>query len=117
MPATTRAEVIDLANSIDVSIIDGYPIELHKVFRVWFIWGFYAHVAALALGAISAIIAIFHRTGMIMGTITGILYFLNACAWVAVGFIWRFSKAGAIAAGDLLERDADITDDAWDAQL
>lgn len=116
--ARSRTEVIDLANSLDVDIIDGYPIEMHRIFKVWFVWGFYGHAAALVLGAISAIVGIFAANiGMIIATITGALYFLNACAWVAVGFVWRFSKAGVIAAGDLLEREAGTTDEIWDAQL
>lgn len=35
-----------------VDIVDGYPMEMHQVYIIWFLWGFWAQVAFLAASAV-----------------------------------------------------------------
>ena len=40
----------------------------------------------------------------------------NLIAWFFMGFFWRFSRAGRIAAGEKIER-GDMDDDEWNQTL
>jgi len=108
---TTRNDVISRANAMGIDIVDGYPVEMHKVYVVWFLWGFWAHIAMIVLLAIFIPICIKKESARVgLGSISCCLFSANMFIWLAFGSIWRFSKAGAIASGDKLERLYGMTD-------
>jgi len=100
------------AMGIDVS--DGYPVEMHKVFRFWFTWGFWAKiyliVIAIVFGNFSKYLG---SAGDILGTISCGLYCVNGLIWMCVGAFWRYSNAGSVASGDTLERPENTSDEDW----
>lgn len=101
-----------------VDIVDGYPMEMHQVYIIWFLWGFWAQVAFLAVSAVIVPLFWFKKSvGMVLGSISCGLYCTNTFVWLAFGGIWRFSKAGVVAAGDKLERLYGTTDSEWAKSL
>ena len=117
-PALSKAAVIDLANKYGIEVTDGYPVELHKVYLAWFLWGFWAKLAFAGLIAVTFGVCFCSvQGGLILASISVGLYVINAIVWLACGGIWRFSKAGVIAAGDKLERVVGTTDEIWNAQV
>jgi len=91
---------------------------MHRIYIAWFTWGFYSKIAMTALMVIAMGLGCWkEKAGMITGSVVTGLYVTNGIVWAACGAIWRFSKAGQIAAGDKLERDFDVTDEVWEAQL
>ena len=117
-PTTTRDAAVNEADTKSVDITEGYPVDMHRIYIAWFTWGFYAKVAMTALMIISMLVGCWkEKAGMIVGSISMGLYVTNGIVWAACGALWRFSGAGLIAAGDKLERDFDVTDDVWEAQL
>jgi len=103
---------------MNIDITEGYPLEMHKVLKAWFTWGFYAKAAMLAASAIFIPMFWCHeKASVIMGSIALGLYAVNGLVWVAFGGIWRFSKAGSIAAGDKLERLFGTTDEEWELSI
>lgn len=101
-----------------VDIVDGYPMEMHKVYIVWFLWGFWAQVAFLTATVLNASLFWFKQpVGVMTGSLSCGLYCTNTFVWLAFGGIWRFSKAGVVAAGDKLERLYGTTDAQWAKSL
>lgn len=116
--STTRNDVVSRANAMGIDILEGYPIEMHKVYVVWFLWGFWAHVATIVL-ALIVIPVILKKENLrfALGSCSCCLYSVNMFVWLAFGGIWRFSKAGVIASGDKLERLYGMTDAQWTKSL
>ena len=114
----SRDAVIAAANASGVDITEGYPVEFHKLFSTWFLWGFWASLTyAILFMAFGGITAASPKVGSILvSTITG-LFCTNSLVWLICGFVWRFSKAGSIAAGDKLEKGPGVADDVWKQQL
>lgn len=97
---------------------EGYPVEMHKIYIAWFLWGFYAKCAMIALMGITSILHFWADKGsIVVGSISCGLYISNAIVWLSCGGIWRYSKAGVIAAGDKLERQANVTNEDWEASM
>mgnify|MGYP007023081433 CR=1 FL=1 len=115
----TKSDVIARSNAMGIDIVDGYPMEMHKVYVVWFLWGFWANVAILALNVLLMPLGFMkkERTGMILGSVFCGFYCINTFVWLAFGGIWRFSKAGVVASGDKLERLYGTTDAQWAQSL
>lgn len=114
----TRDAVIAGAGASGVDITEGYPVEMHKLFSAWFAWGFWAcltyAILFIGFGAITAAVPKVGAT--LVSVITG-LFCTNSIVWLVCGFVWRFSKAGSIAAGDKLEKDPNVADKVWKQQL
>merc|ERR1712051_1126152 len=93
-------------------------IEMHNIFSIWFVWGFWTSLAYLTIFAIGLLAAKKSvRSGrIIISTISG-FFCTNAIVWIAMGFVWRFSKAGSVASGDRLERTYGISDKVWAQQM
>ena len=53
----TEAAVVQSAKTLSVEITEGYPIEMHKIFSVWFIWGFWTTLTYLTIFAIGLLVA------------------------------------------------------------
>lgn len=119
--ATTRDAAIGVATAAGVEVKAGYPIDMAHLFRGWFRWGFWTSMYTLAvLGAViplhiymPAKRSLVHLIGAILMGIS----LLNSVIWYLTGFFWRFSKAGRVATGSLLERPAGIDGAAWKEQL
>jgi len=112
--ARTKAEIIDAANKEDIEVTEGYPVEMHKMYIAWFLWGFFTKCVFIVLiGIASGLYFCAENASMIMGSISCGLYIANSIVWLLCGGIWRFSKAGVIAAGDKLERKGGVSDDDW----
>ena len=43
-PMPSKEGAIMKAEALGITVADGYPVEIHKLFKVWFIWGFWAHI-------------------------------------------------------------------------
>ena len=114
----TEAAVVQSARTLSVDITEGYPIEMHKIFSVWFIWGFWTSVAYLTIFAIGLLVAKKNvkTAKVIISTITG-FFCTNAIVWIVMGILWRFSKAGSVASGDRLERTYGTSDKVWAQQM
>ena len=107
----TKSDVIARSNAMGIDIVDGYPMEMHKVYVVWFLWGFWAQVALFAMAAVSTLLYLWKaQFGAVLGVISCGAYCTNSFVWLAFGGIWRFSKAGVVASGDKLERLYGMTD-------
>jgi hypothetical protein len=116
MTARTKAEIIDTANTNDVDVTEGYPVEMHKIYVAWFLWGFYSKIAMVVLmGITSAVYCFAEKASIIVGSISCGLYISNAIVWLSCGGVWRFSKAGVIAAGDKLDRQAGVSNEDWES--
>ena len=108
----TSADVVLRASVMGVDVTEGYPIEMHNIFRLWFVWGFWAHaVFTAASGVILAVMACSMKAYQILGSISLALFFTNQLVWLSFGGIWRFSRAGRVAAGEKLERIEGLNDD------
>ena len=91
---------------------------MHKIFVFWFKWGYWASIITLVPVVLVAVTAYFNRKwANIGGAISGCLYILNLLTWLVLGAIWRYSYGGAVASGDKLQREDDVDDDTWKAQL
>ena len=114
----TKSDVIARANSMGIDIVDGYPLEMHKVYVVWFLWGFWAQIICIVLTAIVVPLSFYKQNlASVLGSIFFGLYCTNSFVWLAFGSIWRFSKAGVVASGDKLERLYGTTDALWAKSL
>lgn len=112
--ATSKADVIARANTMGIDITEGYPIEMHTIYIVWFTWGFYAHLAFSVLFLATLVVGYFKNSyGWILGSCNCVLSLVNLLIWLSFGAIWRFSSAGVVAAGDKLERLFGTTDEIW----
>ena len=118
VPSLTKEEAINAVKGLDVEPIEGYPVEMHKIYLVWFLWGFWAKLVFAAL--IAATVGVCYASyngGLIVASISVGLYAVNSIVWLIVGGIWRFSKGGMTAAGDRLVRPEGASDDEWNKQL
>ena len=57
----TQQDVIFKAAELGVTVPQGYPIEMSRVFRAWFIWGFWAKVAMIVLSVLITPLYIWQR--------------------------------------------------------
>lgn len=114
----SKADVIARSTAMGIDVTDGYPMEMHQVYVLWFLWGFWAKVVFVGLFAIIVPAGYFApKMGQVLGGLTCASYLINGGIWLAFGAIWRFSKAGIVASADKLERPQNISDDAWRGSL
>lgn len=112
--ATTKSDVIARAITMGIDITEGYPIEMHTIYIVWFTWGFYAHLVFAVLFLATMVVGYYKNYyGWILGSCNCVLSLTNLLIWLSFGAIWRFSAAGVVAAGDKLERLFGTTDEIW----
>ena len=101
-----------------IDIVDGYPVEMHRVYVVWFLTGFWAQIALIVITAIVIPLYRFKEFyGKVFGCCSYSFYWIATFVWLAFGGIWRFSKAGSVASGDKLERLYGTTDEQWAKSL
>ena len=113
----TKQGITAKANAMGIDIMEGYPIEMHRVYHAWFAWGFWANLlVTLAIGTFWVLENYYNKQAMaIIGYgVSGSLFCCNSIIWLLFGSIWRFSKAGTIASGDRIERLYGQTDDQFD---
>ena len=113
----SRDAVIAAAGASGVDITEGYPVEMHKLFSAWFAWGFWASLTyAILFMASGGITAASPKVGAVLVSANTGLFCTNSIVWLICGFIWRFSKAGSIAAGDKLEPAPGTAPEIWKQQ-
>ena len=103
--ATTRAEAETKAEAAGISVDDGYPIDMHKIFTIWCRWGLWQNSAFIicTIGWLS--VGAYIPFGVKrVGTIAGIAWSIGTVIWLVTGAIWRYSYGGRVAAGDKIER-------------
>ena len=101
-----------------IDIVDGYPVEMHKVYVAWFLWGFWLQIALIAISIICFVLyRVKESASKVFGIVSFSLYWITTFVWLACGGIWRFSKAGIVASGDKLERMYGSTDAQWNQSL
>ena len=99
--ALTKEEAISKAQAAGITVQDGYPIDMHKIFQVWCRWGLFQNSAFLVFAAGWISIGAFIPWGVKrMSGVTSIAFGLGTTVWLAIGGIWRFSYGGRVAAGD-----------------
>lgn len=98
-----------------VTILTGYPVEMHKVYHAWFVWGFWANIIIFGLFNVFAAIETYYskKIAFIGHAVSGSIYCVHCVIWFVFGSIWRFSKVGTVAAGDKLERLSGSDINAW----
>ena len=110
--------MIARANAMGIDITEGYPLEMHKIYVVWFTWGFIGHLIFAALFAVTLVAGYVNKSyGWAVGICNLVLSVTNLLVWLSFGAIWRFSKAGVAAAGDKLERLYGTSDEVWTASV
>ena len=103
-PGLTKDAVTALATEANVTVKAGYPVDMGHLFRSWFKWGFWGSFLNIVLMAAFFPLRKFcpgQRSMMkmaYMGSYAALA--LNAVIWFILGFFWRYSRAGRIAAGD-----------------
>lgn len=114
--AVSQQDARDQAALLNVAVRAGYPIDMGHLFRTWFLWGFWGSVFQVCILATLIPLCLFVKQiklfNVIALTLQGVV-FVNNVAWFLLGFFWRFSRAGRVASGEKLERDGNITDEAW----
>ena len=91
-PALTKSAIVDKATSEGVTIGEGYPIDMHKVFVAWATWGFWQNLILLTVFALSIVIGTcFPKVLAIMSGLTGLGWLLGTILWLVFGGIWRYS--------------------------
>ena len=100
----TKDAVTALATEANVTVKAGYPVDMGHLFRSWFKWGFWGSFLNILLMAAFFPLRKFcpgYRKMMklaYMGAYGALA--VNAMIWFILGFFWRYSRAGRIAAGD-----------------
>ena len=114
----TKSAAVDKATAEGITVPEGYPIDMHKVFVAWATWGFWQNLILVCVFLLSLVVSKWSpKVFAIMGTLTALGWLLGSILWLVFGGIWRYSQGGIIASGDKLERGAENTDESWKAAL
>ena len=117
-PSLTKEAAVDKATAEGITVPEGYPIDMHKVFVAWATWGFWQNLVVVTIFALGvAIGTCAPKVFAILGSLSGLAWMLGTILWLVFGGIWRYSNGGQIASGDRLEKPDGSTDDAWKASL
>mmetsp|Transcript_45828 Transcript_45828/g.60715 ORF Transcript_45828/g.60715 Transcript_45828/m.60715 type:complete len:165 (-) Transcript_45828:316-810(-) len=101
-----------------IDVPEGYPVEMHKIFRAWFIWGFWSKVYLIVTTILfTSLNKWIGSVSSVLGGISCGLYMTNGLVWLIFGAIWRYSVAGKTAAGDFLERPESMSAEDWESSL
>jgi len=113
----SKASAETMAKDRGIAIRSGYPVDMAHLFRAWFVWGFWGSmIQIIMLGVFIPLFCLYKNSFKVSSRVYMIMQGLNCCStfmWFILGFFWRFSKGGRVAAGDKLERTAGTTDDQW----
>merc|ERR1712060_677240 len=121
--ALTRDAILTKAGEADpeIPVRAGYPVNMGHLFNTWFMWGFWGTCFQVCMIIVYLpIVFTMPKHVPLLNLISGVLGGLNCCsnvAWFILGFFWRFSRAGRVASGEKLEREAGLTDAEWEANL
>jgi hypothetical protein len=117
-PQLTKDGAIAKSAQLGVSITEGYPVEMHHLFRAWFTWGFWSKIYLVVTSILfQSMNKCIGKTSSVLGAISCGLYLTNGLIWLIFGAIWRYSAAGKTAAGDNLERPDGLTDEVWENSM
>ena len=110
----SKADAIARADTMDIDVTSGFPMEMHAVFIMWFTWGFWAKITLLAVLTIGFVIFKMGNEycARLLGFLSGGLYAAQGIVWLGLGGVWRYSKPGQ-ASGDELARRVGTSDEDW----
>ena len=118
--ALTEKYILTTAEEQSVTVRPGYPVNMAKLFRTWFMWGFWGCILQLILLTVVVPLYFLCKTNLgVIEVVYGVAQALLCCsnvAWYILGFFWRFSRAGRVAAGEKMVRLASLTDEQWSLQ-
>ncbi len=104
-----------MAKDRGVGVRAGYPVDMAHLFRAWFTWGFWGSIIQILVIAVFVpLFCLYKNSYKVSQTVFMVMQGLSCCStfmWFVLGFFWRFSKGGRVAAGDKLERIANTSDD------
>ena len=115
----TVDQVKKLAGKKNIAVRKGYPIDMANVYRIFFMWGFWNICAEFLIIAAAAIMYCWKPS-------VAIYQFFSFTAFVIasslfhffLGLSWRFSSAGKVVSGDMLENKAsEMSESEWQTML
>ena len=115
-PAITLKGSVTLANDLQVTIKDGYPVDMAKVFRAWFAWGFWGSFIQICIVGAYVPLTLYTKENPVKRMAFLSAQGLATCStvfWYLMGWFWRYSAGGRIVAGEQLERASDVSDSDW----
>lgn len=106
-PALSKSTVLILARDREITVPEGYPLDISHLFRAWFVWGFWGTIYQIIILAVFLPLAFTCTSNVhilyISGAIAETVSCCNTIAWLILGFIWRYSSGGGTCSGDKLE--------------
>ena len=95
-----------MAERLNIKVSRGYPLNMAKIFRIWFISGFFGLLLWVGLAIPLWQVNLWKIKNKVD---QGLLFLLHCCMtvmitiWLLLGGFWRFSNAGRVVSGDLIE--------------
>jgi|Transcript_26 hypothetical protein len=113
-PSISKAAALTKAADESVTVLEGYPLDMHKIFVAWATWGFWQNLVLVCVFIAATVVGAWAPSVFkIVGSLTGLGWLLGTIAWLVFGAIWRYSVGGSVAAGDMLVREDGKTDAEW----
>lgn len=105
---STEEQVKKLALEKSITIRKGYPIDMAQVYRIFFMWGFWNIFAELMIICFTAVVYCWRPAAAIYQFFSFTLFVIASSLFhFFLGLSWRFSSAGKVVSGDLLEKKAE----------
>jgi len=117
-PSLSKATAMSKASTEGVTVPEGYPIDMHKIFVAWATWGFWQNLVLIIIFCASGVITFLVPSIFpIVASLTALGWFIGTFLWLVFGAIWRFSFGGSTASGDKLLRDESVSAADWKISL
>ena len=116
----SKETVETMAKDQNITVREGYPLDMAHLFRAWFTWGFWGSVVQILIIAIFVpLFCLYKNSYKVSQRVFLVMQGLSCCStfmWFIIGFFWRFSKGGRVAAGDKLDRVAGMSDEEFESK-
>ena len=114
----TKALALAKAADLGIEVASGYPVEMHKVYLAWFRWGFWNNLVLMIVLAATITVGVYISAVLkFLVPATAGLFFCSTLVWIILGFVWRYTTGGSIAAGDWLTQDEGQSDEDFKAEI